>query len=287
MVQKTSPRGILEFDSVERSAMLTHPTATRVKAPHRRLPSTVFNKEADSQSSGLMNGSAEAGHTSLDNHVVEEEEDEEGVERSRGRAWERGKAPWVEELKLNQAKKTSGLSPTASALGQSPPEHAERKLLKSKPDNSPEPKQTPASAMMRIQPSRPQSMFHDSSSRVTPQRRPLSAASPPDPAHILAEVNQAHSKPLPGSPTNPTLLTLPTKQETVSPSVRPANSTSSSTSPVLATLMAKQTADSTSPSSMSDPDLIASPTARSPGLVSGPSVTYKQFSELKDKVNVI
>jgi hypothetical protein len=81
-----------------------------------------------------MNGSAETGHTPLDNHVVEEEE--EGVERSRGRAWERGKAPWVEELKLNQAKKTSGLSPTASTLGQSPPEHAERKLPKSKPDSS-------------------------------------------------------------------------------------------------------------------------------------------------------
>jgi hypothetical protein len=36
----------MEFDSVERNAMLTHPTATRVKAPHRRLPSAVYNKEA-------------------------------------------------------------------------------------------------------------------------------------------------------------------------------------------------------------------------------------------------
>lgn len=45
-VQKSSPRGLLEFDNVERSAMLTHPTATRVKAPRRRLPSAVYNKEA-------------------------------------------------------------------------------------------------------------------------------------------------------------------------------------------------------------------------------------------------
>ena len=44
--QSASPRGILEFDSVERSAMLTHPTASRVKAPRRRPPSTVYNKEA-------------------------------------------------------------------------------------------------------------------------------------------------------------------------------------------------------------------------------------------------
>jgi hypothetical protein len=44
--QKPSPQGLLEFDSVERSAMLTHPTATRVKAPRRRPPTTVYNKEA-------------------------------------------------------------------------------------------------------------------------------------------------------------------------------------------------------------------------------------------------
>jgi hypothetical protein len=83
-----------------------------------------------------MNGSAEVGHTALDNHIAEDEGEEEGVERSKGRAWERGKAPWVEELKLNQAKKTSGLNSTSSMLGQSPPEQAERKQGKSKPDLS-------------------------------------------------------------------------------------------------------------------------------------------------------
>lgn len=282
-VQKTSPRGVMEFDSVERSAMLTHPTATRVKAPHRRLPSTVYNKEADSQNTGLMNGSAEVGHTPQDNHV--EEGEDEGVERSRGLAWERGKAPWVEELKLNQAKKTSGFNSAASALGQSSSEQAEKKVPKVKPDSSPESKQTPASVTVRMNPSRPQSMFHNSSSRVNLQTRPLSSASPPDPAHLLAEVSQARSKPLSGSSTNSLLLTQQLKQEVVSPSVRPANSTSSSTSPVLATLISKQTADSTSPSSLSDPDLLASPSARSPGLAGGSSVTYKQFSDLKDKVS--
>jgi hypothetical protein len=44
-----------------------------------------------------MNVSAEMGHTPQDNNV-EEEGENEGVERSRGCAWERGKAPWVEEL---------------------------------------------------------------------------------------------------------------------------------------------------------------------------------------------
>lgn len=282
---KTSPQGLIEFDSVERSAMLTHPTANRVKAPRRRLPSILHNKDADSQNSGLMNGSAEMEHTLLDNNIAEEEGEEESVERSKGRAWESRKAPWVEELKLNQAKKTSGLNSTSSVLEQSPPEQAERKQPKTKLDPSPEPKQTQTSVMMRMHPSRPQSMFHESSSRVTPQTRPLSSASPPDPAHLLAEVTQAHSKPLSVSATSPVLHTLQTRQEPPSPLARPPDSASTSTSPVLATLMAKQAADSTSPSSLSDPDLLASPSANSPGLVSESSVTYKQFVELKDRVS--
>jgi hypothetical protein len=90
----------------------------------------------DSQNSGLMNGSAEMGHTALENHIAEDEVEEEGVERNKGRAWERGKAPWVEELKLNQAKKTSGLNSAASVLGQSSPEQAEKKQPKSKQEPS-------------------------------------------------------------------------------------------------------------------------------------------------------
>jgi hypothetical protein len=82
-----------------------------------------------------MNGSAEVGHTPQDNHI-EEEGGDDGIERSRGRAWERGKAPWVEELKLNQAKKTSGLTSASSMLGQSPSDQAEKKVPKVKPDPS-------------------------------------------------------------------------------------------------------------------------------------------------------
>ena len=79
-----------------------------------------------------MNGSAEMEHAPLDNSIAEDEGEEESVERSKGHAWERGKAPWVEELKLNQAKKSSGLNSTASVVGQSPPEQAERKQPKPK-----------------------------------------------------------------------------------------------------------------------------------------------------------
>ena len=137
---------------------------------------------------------------------------------------------------------------------------------------------------MRMHPPRPQSMFHDSSSRVTQQTRPLSS-SPSDPAHLLAEVTQAHSRPLSGSATSPMLHTLQTKQEPISPVAKPPDSASTSTSPVLTNLMAKQAADSTSPSSLSDPDLLASPSANSPALASDSPFTYKQFVELKDRVS--
>jgi len=232
-----------------------------------------------------MNGSAEMEHAALENSIAEDEKEEEVVEKSKGRAWEKGKVPWVEELKLNQAKKTSGLNSTASVLGQSPPEQADRKQPKSKPDPSREPKQTHTPVTMRLHSSRPQSMFHESSSRAVPQTRPLSSASPPDPAHLLAEVTQAHSKLHSGSATSPILHTLQTRQELVSPLARPADSASTSTSPVLATLLAKEAADSTSPSSMSDPDLLASPSTYSPALAKESAVTYKQFMELKHRVS--
>jgi hypothetical protein len=44
-VPKASPQGLIEFDSVERSEMLKHPTANRVRAPHRRLPTVLHNKD--------------------------------------------------------------------------------------------------------------------------------------------------------------------------------------------------------------------------------------------------
>jgi len=151
--------------------------------------------------------------------------------------------------------------------------------------SGPESKQTAASVTMRMHPSRPQSVFHETSSRVTQQRRPLSSSSPSDPAHLLAEVTQAHSKPHSGSATSPILYTLQTRQDSNSPVAKPADSASTSTSPVLTNLTAKQAADSTSPSSLSDPDLLASPSANSPALASGSPVTYKQFVELKDRVS--
>ncbi|XP_067010594.2 SH3 domain-containing kinase-binding protein 1 isoform X2 [Anabrus simplex] len=115
----TSKDEVPEFDSVERSAMLIHPTASRAKAPRRRLPTNVYNKEPE-LSIGLMNGTADGGHhNDLDSHDHQPESGGGGP--TRGRVWEKNKAPWVEELKLNQAKKTvpgtrSSLSPRSPTL---------------------------------------------------------------------------------------------------------------------------------------------------------------------------
>jgi hypothetical protein len=93
---------------------------------------TVFFIQ-DSQNIGLMNGSAEMEHASLDNSIAEVEGEEECLERRKGHIWERGKAPWVEELKLNHAKKSSELNSTSSVDHvQIPPEQAEKKQAKPK-----------------------------------------------------------------------------------------------------------------------------------------------------------
>ncbi|XP_013200203.2 SH3 domain-containing kinase-binding protein 1 isoform X2 [Amyelois transitella] len=88
------------FDHVERNSMLNDPRARRVKAPRRRPPSQSLRDDTPQQI-GLSNG-----------HEVPtapEKPPPEKMEeiKPRAREWEKHKAPWMEELKLNQAKKTS------------------------------------------------------------------------------------------------------------------------------------------------------------------------------------
>ncbi|KAJ8937353.1 hypothetical protein NQ314_011898 [Rhamnusium bicolor] len=93
------------FDQVERKPLLTDVRATRAKAPGRRLPTTI-HKDEDST---ILNGNAE--------HLLELSEPSpaginsaselDGPEKPRLREWEKHKAPWLEEMKLNQAKRTS------------------------------------------------------------------------------------------------------------------------------------------------------------------------------------
>ncbi|KAK7862089.1 hypothetical protein R5R35_011504 [Gryllus longicercus] len=105
-VPKGNREEVPEFDNVERSAMLNHPTASRVKAPRRRLPTNVHSRESETPV-GLMNGSA-----------LGSSQEEDLIMKNNGipsRLWEnKSKAPWMEELKMNQAKKSGPLKSPSS-----------------------------------------------------------------------------------------------------------------------------------------------------------------------------
>ncbi|CAH1991868.1 unnamed protein product [Acanthoscelides obtectus] len=123
------------FDQVERKQLLTDVRATRVKAPGRRPPSS-FHKEEESS---IPNGNAEHLLDSTESHHTSESEGEKSRlkdwergsssidnadgEKPKLREWEKHKAPWLEEMKLNQAKRSS-TSPgrEASALRLTPAE---------------------------------------------------------------------------------------------------------------------------------------------------------------------
>lgn len=117
-----------EFDQVERSALLPDMRQNRAKKPGRRPPSVVF-RESDSN---MLNGNAE--HLQA---AAETSNDEEDEKKPKVREWEKHKAPWVEELKLNQAKRTSVTppGPTADARLKLTPTPTD------KPEESPEVKQ--------------------------------------------------------------------------------------------------------------------------------------------------
>lgn len=87
------------FDNIERNSILNDPRAGRVKAPRRRPPSQVLRDDTPQQI-GLSNG-----HEVPASEKPPPEKAEEI--KPRAREWEKHKAPWMEELKLNQAKKTS------------------------------------------------------------------------------------------------------------------------------------------------------------------------------------
>ncbi|KAJ2952251.1 hypothetical protein O0L34_g4528 [Tuta absoluta] len=92
------------FDHVERHSILNDPRAGRVKAPRRRPPSQAFRDDAPTPT-GLSNGH-EANSSEKPPPPATDATKAEEI-KPRAREWEKHRAPWMEELKLNQAKKTS------------------------------------------------------------------------------------------------------------------------------------------------------------------------------------
>lgn len=100
-----------DFDHVERgSSVLQDVRQNRAKAPKRRPPTSAGSGSliGDSNNNVSMNGSHM--DTSSENSMPEPSSptaNDEELARPKTREWEKHKAPWMAELKANQAKKTS------------------------------------------------------------------------------------------------------------------------------------------------------------------------------------
>jgi len=93
-----------EFDQVERNAsILPDMRANRAKAPKRRLPSS---QSSFGENQSYQNGDSPvpASPNSANDVITKSEED---LTKPKPREWEKNRAPWMDELKASQAKKTS------------------------------------------------------------------------------------------------------------------------------------------------------------------------------------
>lgn len=112
----------LDFDNVERSSILQDMRVGRVKAPKRRLPtsSTSFGNSIDNNNSTTYqnggNGFTEplfdgkppiAGLPPPSSSSATSATSDDDSAKPKSRNWEKQKAPWMDELKASQAKKTS------------------------------------------------------------------------------------------------------------------------------------------------------------------------------------
>ncbi|XP_050685275.1 transcription initiation factor TFIID subunit 3 [Leptidea sinapis] len=93
------------FDHIERNSILNDPRAGRVKAPRRRPPSQVLRDESP------VPGALSNGHEASPEKVLSDKTPEI---KPKAREWEKHKAPWMAELKLNQAKKGSDKKHTST-----------------------------------------------------------------------------------------------------------------------------------------------------------------------------
>lgn len=130
-VADNSEKGVVgekinELDTVERGSYLQDVRQNRAKAPKRRPPTSAGSLIGDSNNNSVsMNGShtESSNDSSLTHETVTTtttiistspaaqttvtSHEEEVTVKPKAREWEKHKAPWMEELKANQARKTS------------------------------------------------------------------------------------------------------------------------------------------------------------------------------------
>jgi uncharacterized coiled-coil protein SlyX len=96
-----------EFDQVERSSsVLQDVRQNRAKAPKRRPPTSAGSVIGDTNNNVSMNGS-HLDTSSEPEPISSSPPNEDELAKPKAREWEKHKAPWMAELKANQAKKTS------------------------------------------------------------------------------------------------------------------------------------------------------------------------------------
>lgn len=210
-------------------AKLTHLTANRARAPRRRPPSTIISKEESQELSTMMNGSAEP-------HIVE---------KIVNKMSPTPPVPWVEELKMNQAKKNSAAQgKTRVTIG---PFNSTTTSSSGTSQVEPVPASKPASVGVVFRSQRPASMF-----ATEPPSQPSSG-----PALVrnnsTATCNKPTSvapSPVSGapSPSGPPSCNKPPLTSAISPSAKP-------------------------------------PQHPPPAATEVISVTHKQWSELVEKIN--
>lgn len=110
---------INELDTVERGSYLQDVRQNRAKAPKRRPPTSAVTLIGDSNNNVNINGShTESNDSSLWHEVnltSSPVHHEEELAKPKAREWEKHKAPWMAELKANQARKTSPNEPKLSS----------------------------------------------------------------------------------------------------------------------------------------------------------------------------
>jgi uncharacterized coiled-coil protein SlyX len=97
-----------DFDQVERGgSVLQDVRQNRAKAPKRRPPTSAGSIIGDSNNNVNMNGSHLEANDSLGAELESPPGTSDELAKPKAREWEKHKAPWMAELKANQAKKTS------------------------------------------------------------------------------------------------------------------------------------------------------------------------------------
>ncbi|XP_050297273.1 SH3 domain-containing kinase-binding protein 1-like isoform X2 [Anthonomus grandis grandis] len=150
------------FDEVSRRPLLSDVRANRARAPGRRPPKSGPTKDDDDLPQ-MANGNVDypkseysvksedsfrsEGSASSEN--LDTSSDLDGELKPKLREWEKSKVPWLEEMKLNQAKRTNLVSPPSEPPKSKPPQQPTESENSKSTQNSPAEKEVNIDTMSK------------------------------------------------------------------------------------------------------------------------------------------